>query len=83
MSVQVYLQRGKLLLALQAVRRGMALTGLDHPQVHLMAVRLCQRAQSEQQVRLHCTQREHSLVGGVLACHAKERGFDPRCSRYD
>ena len=29
----------------------MALAGLDHPQVHLMAVRLCQRAQSEQQVR--------------------------------
>ena len=48
--LQVYLQRGKLLLALQAVRKGIALAGQSHPQVHHMAVQLCQRAQSQQQV---------------------------------
>ena len=66
-SAQVYLQRGKLLLALQAVRKGIALAGQSHPQVHHMAVQLCQRAQSQQQVS---TPPEWGLLRdrGVIVC---------------
>ena len=66
-SAQVYLQRGKFLLALQAVRKGIALAGQSHPQVHHMAVQLCQRAQSQQQVS---TPAEWGLLRdrGVIVC---------------
>ena len=39
--MQAYLLRGRELLALQAVKRGLALEGPSHPDVHLMTVQFC------------------------------------------
>ncbi|KAK9808522.1 hypothetical protein WJX73_004343 [Symbiochloris irregularis] len=44
-AFEVYLLRGKLLLALQAVKRALALSGSSHHAPHLMTVRLCQLIQ--------------------------------------
>ncbi len=45
---QVYLRRGKLLLALQAVKRALQVSGASHPQVHCLAVRFCQAVAAQQ-----------------------------------
>ncbi|KAF5833413.1 NMDA receptor-regulated protein 1-domain-containing protein [Dunaliella salina] len=46
LALQVYLRKGKMLLALSAAQRAAANAGPQHPQVHLAIVRFCSRAQS-------------------------------------
>ncbi|CAL8463644.1 g3178 [Coccomyxa elongata] len=49
LAFEVYLRRGKLLLALQAVKRALQVSGANHPQVHCLVVRFCQAAESQQE----------------------------------
>ena len=44
LSWQVYIRKGRLLLALRAVRQALRLAGPAHPRVHLALLRLAQRA---------------------------------------
>lgn len=48
--VQVYMLKGKFLLALQATKRAIALEGRAHPSVHRMIVQLCHAVQAQ----VHC-----------------------------
>ena len=46
-GIQVYMHKGKMLLALQAVKRALALASSEHSTVHLMVVRFCQAVLSQ------------------------------------
>ena len=44
----MYLRRGKLRLARQAVKRALAVSGAGHPQVHCLVIRFCHAATAQQ-----------------------------------
>ena len=46
---QVYMQKGRLLLSLQAVKQALKLGGPTHPDVHRLVVRFCAKVQLQQQ----------------------------------
>jgi peptide alpha-N-acetyltransferase len=46
LAAEVYLRRGRLLLALAAVQRAVALAGAAHPAVHLALIKLCSQGEA-------------------------------------
>ena len=53
-TTQVYVRRGRLLLALSGVQRAIGLAGADHPAVHKAVVRFCQKRECALRLPWEC-----------------------------
>ena len=58
------MRRGKLLLALQAVKRALAVGGADSPEAHTLALRFCKATLDQQVGPISCSR--SSLVRYIM-----------------